>query len=119
MQGIPRALYARIERELHAQPGRAAMAAEDALMRRREDAHGLKSPAFDGAGKAGGPSNRVQDGALRVIEAERMLETRRKWADVAAQLDAAFAGTKTGEVARMLYTDGRRASEIAGLLGVV
>ena len=118
MQGIPRALYARIERELHAQPGRAAMAAEDALMRRREDAHGLKSPAFDGAGKAGGPSNRVQDGALRVIEAERMLETRRKWADVAAQLDAAFAGTKTGEVARLLYTDGRRASEIAGLLGV-
>ena len=118
MQGIPRALYARIERELHAQPGRAAMAAEDALMRRREDAHGLKSPAFDGAGKAGGPSNRVQDGALRVIEAERMLETRRKWADVAAQLDAAFAGTKTGEVARLLYTDGRRAREIAGLLGV-
>ena len=75
MQGIPRALYARIERELHAQPGRAAMAAEDALMRRMEDAHGLKSPAFDGAGKAGGPSNRVQDGALRVIEAERMLES--------------------------------------------
>lgn len=119
MQGIPRALYARIERELHAQPIRAAIAAEEALRQRMEDAHGLKSPALDGAGgKPGGTSNRVQDGALRVIEAERMLETRRKWADVAAQLDEAFAGTKTGEVARLMYTDGRRASEIAGLLGV-
>lgn len=119
MQGIPRALYTRIERELHAQPIRAAMAAEEALRKRMEDAHGLKSPALDGAGgKPGGTSNRVQDGALSVLDAERMLEVRRKWADVSMRLDETFAGTQTQEVARMLYTDGMRPGEIARQLGV-
>lgn len=119
MQGIPRALYTRIERELNAQPIRAAMAAEEALRQRMEDAHGLKSPALDGAGgKPGGPSNRVQDGALSVLDAERMLEVRRKWADVEMRLDKAFSGTETQEVARLLYTEGKRASEIAAMLGM-
>lgn len=119
MQGIPRAMYARIERELHAQPIRAAMAAEEALRQRMEDAHSLKSPALDGAGgKPGGSSDRVQDGALSVLDAERILEVRRKWADVALRLDEAFAGTQTQTVARMLYTDGMRPGEIARQLGV-
>lgn len=119
MQGIPRALYARIERELHAQPIRAFIAAEEALRRRMEDAHGLKSPALDGAGgKPGGTSDRVQDGALSVLDAERMLEVRRKWSDVAMRLDEAFAGTQTQTVATMLYTDGMRPGEIARQLGV-
>lgn len=119
MQGIPRALYARIERELHAQPIRAAMDAEEALRQRMEDAHGLKSPALDGAGgKPGGPSDRVQDGALGVLEAERALDVRRRWADVAICLHEAFAGSQTEKVARLLYTDGVRAGEIAVILGV-
>ncbi|MGN0776728.1 MAG: helix-turn-helix domain-containing protein [Candidatus Ventricola sp.] len=119
MQGIPRALYARIERELHAQPIRAFIAAEEAMRRRMEDAHSLKSPALDGAGgKPGGPSNRVQDGALSVLDAERMLEVRRKWAQVAILLDKAFSGTETQTVARLLYTDGMRPGEIARQLGV-
>ena len=119
MQGIPRALYTRIERELHAQPIRAAMAAEEALRQRMEDAHGLKSPALDGAvGKPRGPSDRVQDGALSVLDAERLLEVRRKWADVAMRLDEAFAGTETQTVATMLYTEGIRASEIAAMIGM-
>lgn len=118
MIGIPRPLYARIERELHAQPIRAAQDAQARLNVLREDVTRLKSPALDGAGLSGGISDRVQQAALRVIEAERMVETREKWADVVRQLDAAFAGTKTMEVAHLLYTDGKRASEISKMLGV-
>lgn len=118
MQGLPRALYARIERELRADHRQAVMDAEEELARCREDAHGLKSPALDESGKTIRPANRVQDGALRVIQAEQRLDTRKSWADVARALDAAFTGTKTGEVARLLYTDGRRPAEISALLGV-
>ncbi|MBQ7885366.1 MAG: hypothetical protein IJ313_00570 [Clostridia bacterium] len=119
MAAIPRALYAYIEKKLYDQPYQAVSEAAEALISRREEATGVKSPSGErSGGHSSGVSNRVQDGVLRVIAAEETLETANRWAFVYMRLGEIFDGTGEGEVARMLYAQKMTAQEIAKHRGV-
>ena len=81
MAVIPRKLYAYIEKKLFEQPYAAVSEAAEALIERKEQAYGVKSPGGEGgSGKSSGVSNRVQDGVLRVIAAEEDLDAANRWA---------------------------------------
>lgn len=119
MAAIPRTLYAYIEKKLYDQPYQAVSEAAEALISRREEAFGVKSPSGEqSGGHSSGVSNRVQDGVLRVIAAEETLETANRWAFVYMRLGEIFDGTDEGEVARMLYAQKMTAQEIARNRGV-
>ena len=118
MAAIPRALYAYIEKKLYEQPHRAVCDAAEALIERKEQATGVKSPDVGGGGRSGGVSNRVQDGVMRMIEAERELETATLWASVFTRLDEIFEDRPERDVARMLYREKLPLREIACRRGV-
>ena len=104
MAVIPRKLYAYIEKKLYEQPYEAVCAATEKLIECKAEASGVKSPGTDRAGgRSGGVSNRVQDGALRVIAAEETLETANRWAYVLSRLSAIFEGKPEAEIAEMMY----------------
>lgn len=117
LAAIPRKLYAYIEKKLYEQPYRAAREAAEVLIERREEAVGVKSPGGGRSGGRGGPSNRVQDGVLRVIDAEETLETANRWAFVYMRLSEIFAGTETAEIAQAYYAEKKTAREIAAARG--
>lgn len=115
--GIPRSLYAHIEKRLHARDYAEIAKASRELMNSREDALNLKSPTLSGAGGKGGVSDRVGDGVERMIEAEERLGRALRWQAVYARLDEAFDGTAEGEVAQMLYRDKVTSQQISALRG--
>lgn len=116
--GIPRNLYAHIEKRLHARNyAEVAKAAQDVISS-RSDAASLRSPSLDRAGGKGGTvSNRVQDGVMRLTEAEERLSRAIRWQAVYARLDEAFAGMPENEVAQMIYRDKVQIQQIARLIG--
>lgn len=119
MAAIPRNLYAYIEKKLYEQPYQVVSDAAEMLITAREEALGVKSPGGEtSGGHGGGVSNRVQDGALRVIAAEETLLTANRWAFVHARLREIFDGTDEGDVARMLYVEMLTSQEIAKKRGV-
>lgn len=116
---IPRTLYAYIEKKLHEQPYDAVSAAAEALISMREEATCVKSAAGGSpGGRAGGVSNRVQDGVLRVIAAEETLCTANRWAFVLTRLSEIFEGKPEQEIAQRLYVRKMTAQEIATECGV-
>lgn len=116
--GIPRSLYAHIEKRLHARDYADIAKASRRVIESRSDAASLRSPcaAGTGGGKSG-VSNPVQQGAQRVIEAEEQLDRALRWQVVYARLDEAFDGSPEGEVAQMLYRDKVTSQQIAQLRG--
>lgn len=114
MAAIPRNLYAYIEKKLYEQPYEAVGAAAEALIERREEALGVKSPGSEPGGvRSGGVSNRVQDGVLRVIAAEENLHTANRWALVVTRLGEIFSGTETAEIAELFYVQKMTEADIA------
>lgn len=114
MAAIPRALYAHIEKKLHEQPFEAVADAAQALITRREEAIGVKSPGSEPiGGHSGGVSNRVQDGVLRVIAAEETLDAANRWAMVLSRLGEIFEGKPEAEIAHALYVQKMTAQEVA------
>ena len=114
MAVIPRRLYAYIEKKLFEQPYAAVSEAAEALIERREQAFGVKSPGGEGgSGKSSGVVSRVEDGVLRVIAAEENLDTANRWAFVIARLGEIFEGTETAEVAQLYYAQKLTEAEIA------
>lgn len=119
MAAIPRKLYALIEKKLFEQPYEAVSAAAEALIERREQAYGVKSPDGESGGaKSGGVSDRVQSGVLRMIAAEEELLVANRWAMVVARLSEIFEGTQTLEVAELFYVQKRTEAEIARSKGI-
>ena len=119
MAAIPRKLYAMIEKRLFEQPYEAVSAAAEALIERREQAYGVKSPDGEsGGGKSGGVSDRVQSGVLRMIAAEEELFTANRWAMVITRLSEIFEGTQTLEVAELFYAQKRTEADIARSKGL-
>ena len=115
--GIPRKLYAHIERRLYERDCGEAAKASRAVIDSRCDALNLKSPSLSGGGHGGAVSDRVQSGVERVMAAEEQLSRALRWQAVFARLDEAFAGTETGEVAQMVYRDRVQIQQIARLRG--
>lgn len=115
--GIPRKLYAHIERRLYERDCGEAAKASRAVIDSRGDALNLKSPSLSGGGHGGAVSDRVQNGVERVIAAEEQLSRALRWQAVFARLDEAFSGTETGEVAQMIYRDRVQIQQIARLRG--
>lgn len=114
MAAIPRKLYAFIEKKLFEQPYEAVSAAAEALITRREEAVGVKSPGSEcSGGRSSGISNRVQDGVMRVMAAEENLETANRWAFVLTRLSEIFQGTEVAEVALLFYAQKMTEAEIA------
>lgn len=114
MAAIPRKLYAFIEKKLYEQPYEAVSDAAEALITRREEAFGVKSPGSEcSGGRSGGVSNRVQDGVMRVIAAEENLETANRWAFVLTRLSEIFEGTEVAEVADLFYVQKMTEADIA------
>lgn len=116
--GIPRSLYAHVEKRLHARNYSEIAEASLAVVNSRSDATSLKSPTFDRVGgRTGGVSDRTQEGVTRLIEAEERLSRAMRWQAVYVRLDEAFSGTPEGEVAQMLYRDKVKSQQIALLRG--
>ena len=115
--GIPRRLYAHIERRLYERDYAEVAKASLSAACSREDALSLKSPSLDVKGRGGQVSDRVQQGVERVIEAEERLSRAIRWQMVYARLDEAFAGSAEGEVAQMIYRDKVTSQQIANLRG--
>lgn len=114
MAAIPRKLYAFIEKKLFEQPYEAVSAAAEALITRREEAVGVKSPGSEcSGGRSSGISNRVQDGVMRVMAAEENLEAANRWAFVLTRLSEIFQGTEVAEVASLFYAQKMTEAEIA------
>ena len=113
--GIPRSLYAHVEKRLHARDYAEIAKAARGVIDSRGDAMSLKSPSLDGGGKGGTISDRVQSGVERMIAAEEQLTRAMRWQVVYARLDEAFAGTPEGEIAQMLYRDKVTSQQIAQL----
>ena len=119
MAVIPRKLYAYIEKKLFEQPYAAVSEAAEALIERKEQAYGVKSPGGEGgSGKSSGVSNRVQDGVLRVIAAEEDLDAANRWALVVTRLGEIFEGTETAKVAELFYAQKLTEAEIARSKGI-
>lgn len=114
MAAIPRNLYAYIEKKLYEQPCQVVSDAAEMLITAREEALGVKSPGGETSGGHGGSvSNRVQDGALRVIAAEENLHTANRWALVVTRLGEIFSGTETAEIAELFYVQKMTEADIA------
>ena len=113
--GIPRSLYAHIERQLHNRNYAAVAEASRDVVNLREDAVNLKSPALSAGGKSSMPGDRVQENVTRVIEAEERLSRAIRWQMVFLKLDEAFEGMPEGEVAQLLYRDKATSQQIANL----
>lgn len=115
--GMPRSLYQHIERRLHARDYAEIAEASRRVIDLRSDAASLRSPSLSHNGHGGAISDRVQNGVVRVIEAEEQLGRAIRWQIVYARLDEAFFGTPEGEVAQMLYRDKIKSQQIALLRG--
>ena len=113
--GIPRSLYAHIERQLHNRDYAAVAEASRDVVNLREDAVNLKSPALSAGGKSSTPGDRVQENVTRVIEAEERLSRAIRWQMVFLKLDEALEGMPEGEVAQLLYRDKATSQQIANL----
>lgn len=112
--GIPRRLYAHIERRLHERDYAKVAEASRSVIHARGDAVSLRSPSLGGAGGRNAQvSDRVQSGVERVIAAEEQLSRALRWQLVHARLDETFAGTPEGEVAKLLYRDKVTSQQIA------
>ena len=119
MSVIPRKLYAYIERWLYADAYDEVCSAAQHAIDMRLDATSLPSPGQgrNGGGRSG-VSDRVQSGVERLILAEDDLQTAIKWARIRVRLGEIFAGTREGDVARAIYTDGMSSQDVAKALGV-
>lgn len=113
--GIPRSLYAHIERQLHNRDYASVAQASRDVIDLRGDAVSIKSPALSTGGKSSTPGDRVQENVTRVIEAEERLSRAIRWQLVFLKLDEAFEGMPEGEVAQMLYRDKATSQQIANL----
>lgn len=113
--GIPRSLYAHVEKRLHARDYAEIAKAAQGVIDSRGDAMNLKSPSLEGGGKGGTISDRVHSGVERMIAAEEQLTRAMRWQVVYARLDEAFAGTPEGEIAQLLYRDKVTSQQIAQL----
>ena len=80
--GIPRSLYAHIEKRLHARDYAEVAKASRDVIDSRGDALNLRSPALSGGGAKNGVSDRVQSGVERVITAEERLSRALRWQTV-------------------------------------
>lgn len=119
MSAIPRKLYAYIEHRLYADAYDEVCAAAKKAMELRTDATSLPSP---GQGRNGGGhsgvSDRVQSGVERLILAEDNLQTAIRWGQIRVRLGEIFSGTREGDVAKAIYTDGMSSQDVAKALGV-
>lgn len=113
--GIPRSLYAHIERQLHNRDYASVAQASRDVIDLRGDAVSLKSPSLSAGGKSSMPGDRVQENVTRVIEAEERLSRAIRWQLVFLKLDEAFEGMPEGEVAQLLYRDKATSQQIANL----
>lgn len=114
--GIPRRLYAHIERRLHERDYAEVAKACQSVISSRGDAMNLKSPSLNSGGHSGAISDRVQDGVERVMAAEERLSRALRWQAVFARLDEAFDGTEEALIAQMIYRDKVQVQQIARLL---
>lgn len=114
--GIPRKLYAHIERRLYDRDYAEVAKACQGVIDSRSDAFSLKSPLQGGGGRSAGVSDRVQNGVERVITAEERLSRALRWQTVFKRLDEAFAGTQEERVAQLIYCDRVQIQQIAQLM---
>ena len=93
--------------------------AKEALYKAQQEAYSLTGQAMDRERVcAGGPGDRTQAAALRVLEAENRLKEAESWADVFTLLDKAFpASTPEGRVADYLYARLMTQKDVCRALG--
>lgn len=117
MATIPKALYARIERRL-CQDGEAAIRqAREALADARAQAYAIASPQ-GGTAHGGGHGDPVQASAMRIIAAERALDTELRWNDLRTRLADLLPTARTAQTAQMIYRKRMSSAETARRLGV-
>ena len=113
MAVIPDGIYRLVEKKLRGRHELVPRAEMD-LLAAQSAAVNCTAPPMDADRVSGsGDGKRLERAVLRVIAAEKALDDAREWLDVMRLLDAAFPypGTVEGEIAHILYEQGKKQAQ--------
>lgn len=115
---IPQKIYRQIEGVLR-QRDRLLGEAQERLQDARDRAYSATAPAVDTDHVSSGVSyDRLERAAISVVEAEDAVRRASRWGQVFLRLDEAFEGTRAGDAAKLLYSDGLTQAQMAARLQI-
>ena len=119
MAVIPDGLYKQCDARLR-ERWTAISRAQERLNEAKARAYTVSAaPTDSGGGHGGGTGDALERKAISVQEAEEQLRQALAWDDVFWRLDRIFPpGTREGEAARYLYTNGLNAADSARAMGI-